>query len=188
MHPSSLVLSTEMESSASEVALSAGSNVISAVNTTTGAFGAGEAISGAGIPAETTIAKVGPGKITLSQDITESGTSVALASALSYNAAPSQIQSALESLPAIGHGNAAVSGENGSLTVELQGSLANSAEPLLGSNGSGLTPGGASATTAITTQGGDGWGTAKSANANILTRAKSQERRGSASTRRHHRA
>jgi hypothetical protein len=162
VHPSNLVLSAEATGSAPGATLSAASNVITSANAATGAFGVGEQIAGAGVPAETTIARVGPGKITLSQDITASGTDVALSSALPYNASAAQVQTALESVATMGLGNVAISGENGSFTVELQGALGDAAEPQLGASGSALTPGGASLTTAITRQGGDGWGTAKS--------------------------
>jgi hypothetical protein len=58
--------------------LTVGSPIVSSVATTSGAFAVGQQISGAGIPAETTIGSIEPGKITLSKPATASGAAVAL--------------------------------------------------------------------------------------------------------------
>lgn len=50
-----------------------GSDVVTGVSTTSGAFASGMAIAGAGIPAHTWIKEVGSGTLTLSQVATESG-------------------------------------------------------------------------------------------------------------------
>jgi hypothetical protein len=161
VQPGGLVLSAEATASGG-VAVNAASNVITGVNTTTGTFAPGEEIAGAGIPAETMIAKVGPGKITLSADTTASG-EVALSAALAHDASAGQVQSALASLASIGAGNVAVSGgAGGPYTVEFKGALADTAVAQLTGDSAGLTPAGASVASAIATEGGDGWGTAKS--------------------------
>ena len=58
--------------------LSSGSTTVSAVKTTKKTFEAGQTITGVGIAANTKIAAVGPGTITLSQPASASGTAVAL--------------------------------------------------------------------------------------------------------------
>jgi hypothetical protein len=68
--------------------LVAESNVVTSVITTSKIFKVGQTITGAGIPAGTTITAVGAGTITLSQPATESGTSVALTVAAGPNNVP----------------------------------------------------------------------------------------------------
>ena len=163
VHGSTIVLSAEATASGSAVTLSAESDEVAGLKTGTGTFAAGEQLTGAGIPAGTTITRVGSGTLTLSAPITASGTSVALSAALAYNASASQVQSALEGLPMVGPGNVAVSGaEGGPYAIEFVGALAHSAVAALSADGSGLTPGGAGVTATLTRQGGDGWGTAVS--------------------------
>jgi hypothetical protein len=54
--------------------LSSGSPLVTGVTTSEGTFAVGMQISGQGIPAETTITAVGPGTLTLSSAVTDSGT------------------------------------------------------------------------------------------------------------------
>ncbi len=91
------------------------STTVSNVVTSTGAFVQGEAITGAGIPAGTTIAAVGAGTITLSQQATATNSGTALTADLPYNASASVVQNALNALTTIstGGGSVAVSGGPG---------------------------------------------------------------------------
>ena len=162
VQPGGIVLSVDATASGEGVALSAVSDEVTAVNATSGAFAVGEEIGGAGVPPGTTIVKATPGRLTLSAD-TASGAGDALSAALSYDSSAAEVQSALESLAPVGAGNIAVKGEpGGPYTVQFMGSLADTAVPQLTTDASGLTPGGAMVTSAIQTQGGEGWGTAKS--------------------------
>jgi len=95
--------------------LTESSTTVEGVVTSTGNFIQGEAITGAGIPAGTTIASVGAGTLTLSQAATATGSSVALTADLPYNASASVVQSALNALTTVstGGGSVAVSGGPG---------------------------------------------------------------------------
>jgi hypothetical protein len=160
VHPGVIVLSTDATASGS-VTLKAADDQVTAVNTTTGTFAAGEQIEGAGIPAGTTIVAVGAGTLTLSAAVTASGTDVALSSALAYNASAAQVQSALEGLSLVGVGAVAVSGtQGGPYTVAFQGTLAHTKVPELTADSGALTPAGASVTVAVTSEGGHRPGTA----------------------------
>ena len=162
VHPGAIVLSTEATATRSTV-LKAVSTEVSAVNTKTGRFAVGEELEGAGIPPATTITKVAPGTLTLSNDVAASGTEVVLSSAVAYDASAAQVQSALESLSTIGAGNVAVAGvqAGGPFTVEFEGSRAHTGVPQLTADSSALTPSGvATVTVATTAQGGNGWETA----------------------------
>ncbi len=79
-----LTLSAETTESGIVVELHAGSNEVTGVAATAGAFEKGQELSGAGIPSGTTIEKVEPGKLILSSVATEAGTGVALASRVPY--------------------------------------------------------------------------------------------------------
>jgi hypothetical protein len=158
-----IVLSEDATASGGAVALSAVSDQITGVVTSAGTFAAGEQIEGAGIPAASTITKVAGATITLSADVTASGSGIALSAALAYDASAAQVQSALEGLSVVGAGNVAVSGEaGGPYKIEFVGSRAHTAVAQLGAGSSGLTPAGASVAVATTSGGGDGWGTAAS--------------------------
>ncbi len=161
--PGVLVLSADAEASGSGVALRAVSDRVSSVETSVGAFVAGEEVSGAGIPHGTTITEVGrgasAGTLTLSADVTAPGSKVELVSALPYNASAGTVQSALQSVLSVGAGNVAVNGSaGGPYTVEFKTHFANTAVPVLSWDSSGLLPMGASVSVANTTEGGDGWG------------------------------
>ncbi len=157
VEPGFLVLSANASGSG-VVSLSAASNRVTGVHTTSGAFGVGEEISGAGIPAGTTITEVEGATIALSADVTASGSGVALSSAIPYDASAGQVQAALEGLRAIGAGDVKVSGsEGGPYTIEFTGALAHTRVAQLTGDASGLTPGGSSVSVAVEAVGGDGW-------------------------------
>jgi hypothetical protein len=158
-----LVLSADAEVSGSKVELKAVSDRVSSVETSVGAFVAGEEVSGAGIPAGTRIVEVGrgasAGTLTLSADVTVPGSGVGLVAALPYDASGSVVQSALQSVLSVGAGNVAVSGgAGGPYTVEFTTHFANTAVPVLSGDSTGLLGAGASVSVANTTEGGDGWG------------------------------
>jgi hypothetical protein len=156
-----IVLTADATASGSGVALSAVSDRITGVNTTSGAFASGQQVSGDGIPAGTTIVEAAGGTLRLSADLTASGSAVALSSALAYDATAAQVQSALEGLSTVGAGAVAVSGESGGpYTIEFTGPLAHVDVAQMSASASGLTPAGATVTPAVSTRGGNGWGTA----------------------------
>jgi hypothetical protein len=83
-------------------------STVSGVVMRSGEFAAGERISGAGIPAGTTITAVGSGTLTLSNPVEagKSGTGVVLtATDIPYNASQSELESALKALPGTGSGS-----------------------------------------------------------------------------------
>jgi hypothetical protein len=132
--------------------LSSGSNQVSSLG---GSFVAGQAISGNGIPPGTTILAYSGGTLTLSQNATSSGNETLRAStdattaALAHDASAGQVQSALESLPAIGAGNVAVSGGPGPgapYQVTFTGALAGVDVQELSADSSGLSGGASTAT------------------------------------------
>ena len=84
--------------------LAAGSTTISNVVTQKKAFSAGQTISGAGVPPETTIASVGPGAITLSKAATASGATVALSVAEGVGNIPINEIQVLPSINALSRG------------------------------------------------------------------------------------
>ena len=88
--------------------LTESSTVVAGLDTAAGAFLPGEEISGAGIPAGTTIASIGTGTLTLSQSATATGAAVDLSADLPPNPSAAIVQSALEALPSIGAGNISV--------------------------------------------------------------------------------
>jgi DNA-binding beta-propeller fold protein YncE len=75
-----LTLSAGATASGSAVALAAGSKEVTGLATITGRFVAGQPISGAGIPTNTTIVAATPAALTLSAPVTVAGTAVALTS------------------------------------------------------------------------------------------------------------
>ncbi len=111
-------------------------------------FTEGEAISGAGIPTDTTVAHIEyePGfaaALTLSAKATESG-SVPLTVSLPYNASAGTVHDLLKGLAGmIGEGNLDVSGRaGGPYTIVFGGDLAGKEVPQLTADSSGLTPSG----------------------------------------------
>ena len=104
-----LTMSAPAEKTGSDVALTAGSDAITDLSTTTD-FLVGEAVSGVGIPAGSVITAIKSGVVILSADATAGGTGVALSASLPYNASDALVREALEDLPGIGAGNVAVSG------------------------------------------------------------------------------
>ena len=92
-----------------------GSTTVTNVVTSTGSFDVGQAISGTGIPAGTTITAVGSGTLTLSA-AAAAGTGVALNSGISYNASASAVQDFLSGLPGVEANDITVSGGPGGTT------------------------------------------------------------------------
>ena len=88
--------------------LTESSATVTNLDTATGAFLVGEAITGAGIPAGTTIASLGAGTLTLSQPATATAAAVELKADLPPNPSAALVQSALEALPSIGTGNISI--------------------------------------------------------------------------------
>jgi hypothetical protein len=145
--------------------LTASSPLIENVATNSGAFFAGEGISGPGILAGTKIEAMAPGLIALSQPATATGAGVALTADLAFNSPAATVQEALQALPAIGTGKASYSGgvvvsggpgdETGSTpyTIGFRGRLADLDVPqITATNGAeplqiGATPGAANVTT-----------------------------------------
>jgi NHL repeat len=135
--------------------LSNGSNEVDSID---GSFADGQTITGAGIPAGTTITAVKPnGTMTLSQNATADGAETLSASVdsttapLPFDASAAQVQAALEALPGIGTGNVSVAGGPGSAggaspyVVTFTGGLAGVDVAQLSADGSALTGAGASA-------------------------------------------
>jgi hypothetical protein len=115
--------------------LTNGSNVVTSVQAVgpqigfpanTGTFAVGQTVSGAGIPAGTTIAAVGANTLTLSQPATKSGNFKSIwVYDIDSGATAAQFQAALEAFPPIGSGNVSVSGSaGGPWQVEFIGALA----------------------------------------------------------------
>ncbi|MFL5844264.1 MAG: hypothetical protein ACJ762_06180 [Solirubrobacteraceae bacterium] len=90
-----------------------GTTTVSNVATTTGFFSVGQAISGANIPANTTIATVGAGTLTLSNAATGTATGVTLSTGIPYNATFSTVQGFLNALPGVGDDDIVVTGGPG---------------------------------------------------------------------------
>jgi hypothetical protein len=129
-------------------------------------FSVGEAISGAGIPADTTITAVSypsdfTGALTLSANATATATGVSLTAALPYNATAATVEAALESLPTVGELGVRVTGPaGGPYTVLFTGPEAEKVQPQIACDGSALTGGTAPTCTATTTQpGGEAYDT-----------------------------
>jgi hypothetical protein len=161
VQPGGIVLSADATVSGSGVEVSAVSDEVTDVETSSGVFAVGEEVVGAGIPVGTTIVKAALGRLVLSADVTASG-SPKLSAALAYDASAEQVESALGSLSSVGVGNVAVSGvAGGPYSVEFTGAPADTAVALLSADSSGLT-GGGSVSTSLVSEGGDGWGAAKS--------------------------
>jgi hypothetical protein len=130
------------------------------VHITSGTLVLGEFISGAGIPAETEIIEIkeveaGKFTLTLSQEATATATGVALSADLAYIAGHSEVEGALEALPAIGAGNVSAAGSfGGPWTVTFEGKFAGTdVEEELSCDGTGLE-GAAPECTVETTKGG----------------------------------
>lgn len=157
-----LTLSANATASGSAVSLSAASDQVTNLNPSPGAnFIAGEQITGAGIPAGTSIVKATATSLTLSAKVTASGSAVALASAIAYQASmrAAELEAILEALPGVGAGNLSVSGEAGAFKLTFEGDLGDVDVPQVSGDGSGLTPSGSSLQFATQTQ-GSGWGDA----------------------------
>ena len=144
------------------VALVADSKIVSNVLTSTGTFIVGEAISGAGIPADTTITAVdaGAGALTLSANPTAGGVAVALTADLPFDASTNVVQGALSALSSIGKGNINVYGPAGGPFAVYFGvsPLDGRDLPQIVADASGLTPSG-TVTVATTQNGGAGYDT-----------------------------
>jgi streptogramin lyase len=129
------------------VALTGGSKTISSVTTSSGCPTKGEAVSGAGIPAGTTISAAPsscePTSITISNFPTETATGVSLSADLPYNASASTIQGALEKLSTIGESNVSVESTSETSPIKrvirFEGALHHSNLEQMTCNGAGLT-------------------------------------------------
>ena len=125
-------------------------------------FTEGEVISGAGIPAGTTIAAFGEatGKVTLSNAVTETNTAVAFTTSLPFDATADTVAHALGLLSSVGGEVLQVRGRpGGPFTVYFGDSaLAGKAVPQIEADASGLTPSG-TITVVTTQQGGEGYDT-----------------------------
>src|SRR6202167_2499679 len=97
--PGVIILSANANASGGPVALSAVSDEIAGLLTSSGSFVEGQEISGAGIPAGTTITALNriAGTLTLSAEVTAGGSGVALSSAIPYDPRATQVSGALES-------------------------------------------------------------------------------------------
>ncbi|MGA8746209.1 MAG: hypothetical protein WB507_10135 [Solirubrobacterales bacterium] len=146
--PGTLTLSQLPTITATGVSLTAGSNQVTGLTTSTGAFSVGELIQGVGLPANTTITAIGPGTLELSSLPTESASAVSLSAALPYNAPPPTLQGALEGLSTIGIGNVSVTEEAGVYIVTFVQALGKTDVKQITAEASGLTGGTATVTTA----------------------------------------
>jgi len=137
-----LTLSSPASSDQTVTGLTTNTKMVFDVNTSSGAFISGAAISGAGIPAGTTISAVSSDTLTLSANATTGGTGVVLTSAIAYASnAVNNIANALGALASVGGPSNLKVTRSGSLyTVEFKGSLAATDVPQMTSDGSGLTP------------------------------------------------
>jgi hypothetical protein len=100
-----------------EIFIEAASKEVRGVTTSSGGFHVGDEISGEGIPSDTSIVAASAGTLTLSNLVTGGGT-VSLSgeertTSIAYNATAESLQTALESLPALGSGAVSVSGGPG---------------------------------------------------------------------------
>ncbi len=165
--------------------LEAGSSKIEPFVVTTGEFAVGEVISGAGIPAGTTITglltpqevleyeedalkehvrevQVRKPYVKLSEPITATATGAVLRANISYDSPSEVVGHALEALPTIGrYSSLRVSGpDGGPYTVYFgtDGGLREKAEPQIVAGSSGLTPSG-TVTVATVFAGGEGYDT-----------------------------
>jgi hypothetical protein len=160
-------------------------NRLNSVSTSAGAFVAGEAISGEGIPSGAHIVEVKAGEdgtesLVISPAATPHGR-VPLTAAIPVNqesgALPTAqvIEEALAALPTIGAQqptvlgpkgvpNVSVSGpQGGPYTIEFTHRLGHTALPPLSADAVGLTPPGATASVETVADGGNGWATASQA-------------------------
>ncbi|HEX3733544.1 MAG TPA: hypothetical protein VHU86_00165 [Solirubrobacterales bacterium] len=123
----------------------------------------GETVEGPGIPPGTKIAAIEALKLTLTNAAESTASGVHLRAGLSFDATASVVQSALEGLPTIGHGNVKVTGGPGDATgsspyeVEFTGSFENQDLPELEADASGLSGGPATASVATAHDGGGGF-------------------------------
>ncbi len=144
--------------------LTEGSNQITGVITSTGAFVAGEVITGTKIPAGTTISSVGVGTLTLSAAVEAGGTAngVALAANLPFNATAATLKAALEALTSIGAGNIEVSGGPGNTAgthpylITFVGALKETGESAITASATSLTGTVHTATIEVVNGGGTG--------------------------------
>lgn len=139
----------------------AGSNVVREIRSPASSFHVGDVVSGGGVPPGTTIIAVGAESLILSEQAasTFAGEFHAAETTveLPYDVTATKLETALESLPAVGPGSVAVSGgpgATGTLALEFIGALGKNDIPQLTANSSSLT--GATQTVTIKTavQGG----------------------------------
>jgi hypothetical protein len=122
-----------------------GSNTLTAVNTTTGAFRVGDTIAASGIPANATITAVGAGTLTISANATSTGANRLLTAretttGIASNASAGDVEAALTALPAIEAGEVAVTSSAAlTWTVEFKGAYADTDVPALTGTGTNLT-------------------------------------------------
>jgi hypothetical protein len=139
-----------------DVTISAGSDEVSGLETSSGKFVVGEEVSGEGIPVGTRITGVAGGALRLSADVSVSASGVKLSSGIPYNAPAGVVQAALEALSSLGaHGVRVGGGAGGPYTVEFVGPLAHMSVAVLGAGSAGLTPEGASVSSVVSTAASD---------------------------------
>src|SRR5262249_8684667 len=141
-----------------------GSTMVPTLTTSAGTFSVGEAITGLGIPANTTIAAIGSGTLELSQpaEQTTAGAELTAGTVLTYESEAKVLQATLQALGTIGSGRVFVTGPpGGPYKIEFAGPLTGLEVPDITVDSSGLTPPGASASIETTTPGGHWSGAAE---------------------------
>jgi hypothetical protein len=152
-----LLLSQSPSEGGAAVPLSADTRIVSALHASTGAFTPGEAISGAGIPAGTTITTVESESLELSANTTSGGAAVALTAALPFDATGATVGGALHHLSSLEAPELSVRGPaGGPYVLSFLETLGGVDQPQLEGDASGLTPAGATVTVATRQQGGEG--------------------------------
>lgn len=155
VEPGTLTLSLPVSVQSSGVALTTNTKIVSNLAVSEGAFTVGEAISGPGIPAGTTIVdqNANEHRLTLSANTTEDKVGASLTANIPYNADGTAVQRALEELPS--KLKVDVEGlAGGAYTIIFDGEGIGVNEPQLGADGSGLIPTRTSTVTVATTDEG----------------------------------
>jgi hypothetical protein len=135
-----------------------GSSTIANVSTEAGEFASGEAISGVGIPAGTTIVGVAPGELTLSAAATQSAPGTVITGAdLAYDSSSAQVEAALNAMPSLSDAGASVSvsgPSGGPFTITFGGAFGGDNIPAMSSSAVSLTGGEHTATVSTVANGG----------------------------------
>jgi streptogramin lyase len=129
------------------IALTGGLKEIKSVTTSTGTPSKGEQVSGAGIPAGTTITACTPStcesptSLAISNFPTEAATGVSLSADLRFDAIGSAVEEALAKLSTVGTGNVTVTPTGSNRLIGFTGKFARSNVPLATCDASKLTGG-----------------------------------------------